>query len=528
MRSFKENKGITLISLVVYIILTIIVLGMLTILTENFRNNINNTNVQTVQDVEFDKLNLQLVKETKDITNRIVEKDSSETKIVFTNGNIYEYIEEDNTIYLNGDIKIADNIESCIFQIEKTKTLSGNVASENVKYTDKNGDIAVIPAGFAVSGKESEQTIEDGLVIYCGLQDTKQRLIATVKIMGQQRVTEYVLANKGAIDWNDGTEVAQAQKTYDQFVWIPVEEAYITAKEITDMINSTETEYASVTSNQTAINYLASKGRYPMAVQLDNGEDYRGILYNFAAGTNGVTITSYADFSILEADDYTLKTYYREPAYLTDEDYADGGSYNTIGLTQEKLQDEYNKMVESVKDNEGFYVARYELTGNSTDGYGSKRGQIVANARTANMWYGLYSACQGMYNQTTDKVQSTMISGAQWDQIMIWMKDVKNINDSSKYYVLDGSYMGNYTIETGGTGTIQVSGYLDNYSVKKVFDLGGNLYDYTTEAYHTSIRVGRGRWYDKSGDSSPASYRGSNDPNSISAGYSARPALYVK
>ena len=36
---------------------------------------------------------------------------------------------------------------------------------ENQPYTDKNGDTATIPAGFAVSQVESENTIDDGLVI---------------------------------------------------------------------------------------------------------------------------------------------------------------------------------------------------------------------------------------------------------------------------------------------------------------------------------------------------------------------------
>ena len=35
----------------------------------------------------------------------------------------------------------------------------------NTKYTDKNGDVAIIPDGFSVSGVTTERTIDDGLVI---------------------------------------------------------------------------------------------------------------------------------------------------------------------------------------------------------------------------------------------------------------------------------------------------------------------------------------------------------------------------
>lgn len=42
---------------------------------------------------------------------------------------------------------------------------AGEKASKKSKYTDKNGDIAIIPAEFTVSAKEDEQTINSGLVI---------------------------------------------------------------------------------------------------------------------------------------------------------------------------------------------------------------------------------------------------------------------------------------------------------------------------------------------------------------------------
>jgi len=108
------------------------------------------------------------------------------------------------------------------------------------------------------------------------------------------------------------------------------------------------------------------------------------------------------------------------------------------------------------------------------------------------------------------------------------MKDVKNTNDSSKYYVLDSSYMGNYNTATGGTGAIQVSGYLDNYSVKKVFDLGGNLFEWTTEVYLNSQRVGRGRHFNSSGAEYPAISRGATHASGIENYRTARAALYVK
>jgi len=113
----KKNRGITLISLIVYIILAIIVISMLTVLSTHFKNNIGDLDISTVHDIEFDKLNLQLLKEVKTENNYIDEEQTTSTKLVFTNGNTYTY--ESDAIYLNDNIKIAENIE--VFSSEFSK-----------------------------------------------------------------------------------------------------------------------------------------------------------------------------------------------------------------------------------------------------------------------------------------------------------------------------------------------------------------------------------------------------------------------
>ena len=50
-------------------------------------------------------------------------------------------------------------------ELRKLTALEATTNIENQPYTDKNGDTATIPAGFAVSQVESEKTIDDGLVI---------------------------------------------------------------------------------------------------------------------------------------------------------------------------------------------------------------------------------------------------------------------------------------------------------------------------------------------------------------------------
>lgn len=114
----KNNKGITLIILIIYIILSLIVLGMLSVLTAHFKNNLNHLDVRSELDVEFDKINAQILKEIKESDNTIVEESSNSTMITFTNGNIYSFSSQDEKIYLNNKIKIAEHIEDCNFEIK--------------------------------------------------------------------------------------------------------------------------------------------------------------------------------------------------------------------------------------------------------------------------------------------------------------------------------------------------------------------------------------------------------------------------
>ena len=94
---------------------------------------------------------------------------------------------------------------------------------------------------------------------------------------------------------------------------------------------------------------------------------------------------------------------------------------------------------------------------------------------------------------------SSMIWGSQWDQIMLWMKNVpaqleNNETFTGKFYITNAVGMGNFGVdETGATkGTKQVenTGY---YGVKNIYDLAGNVFDWTLEASNAYSRVIRRR-----------------------------------
>ena len=219
------------------------------------------------------------------------------------------------------------------------------------------------------------------------------------------------------------------------------------------------------------------------------------------------------------------------------------GTFVTDGLSDNNFYEpasdgimedtEVEKMYKSVKENKGFYVGRYEAGTTASSGTGirgevvSKKGANVYNnigfADTDDMTDetgGAVEVARGMYNEEKgDSVTSTLIYGVQWDAIMRWMQDVPNLTGGK--YVEDSTGMGwysdNYSNDLTGnpdhkTG-IDVNG--GKNKVKNIYDLAGNVFEWTMESCGTSYRVFRGGNYNNSGSSYPASYRYGYDPSFV-------------
>lgn len=117
----KSQKGITLTSLVLYIMLVLIVLGILSVITASFQSNLKEVNKEGTKNSEVDSFNMYFLQEVKKQGNKI--NTISENEILFTTGNKFSFRE--NMIYLNDNIKIAENIENCAFSdsLENGKTV---------------------------------------------------------------------------------------------------------------------------------------------------------------------------------------------------------------------------------------------------------------------------------------------------------------------------------------------------------------------------------------------------------------------
>ena len=180
----------------------------------------------------------------------------------------------------------------------------------------------------------------------------------------------------------------------------------------------------------------------------------------------------------------TADPYYREPDVLSSYDinptYLDQAGFKNIEDMATKLKDDYKDMIDSVRENGGFYIGRYEIGKNTSD---NNKPQVKAGAvmNTTN-WYNLYSACKSF---SSGKVEARMIWGCQWDQVCRFISTlgdnkVSSLDNSTSY----GNYSGSTDYKTGTR---------NNCITNNIHDLAGNCWEWTQEAYDTYCRASRGR-----------------------------------
>ena len=238
--------------------------------------------------------------------------------------------------------------------------------------------------------------------------------------------------------------------------------------------------------------------------------------------------TYYTELGTSNLNDTANKIYnpdsgLREPAYLSDPTYGDKSENNSIGLTLSEMQENYKNMATSVAKYGGFYVGRYEtsLSDSNKNSAGtngvaqSKQGVIPISTGDTMIWYGLYKIQNKTYTGINDSVESSMIWGSQYDRILIWAK-----NGDDKDRIMDTS-SGNYS----GKITITGDNTYKNDKINNIRDLGGNLREWTLEAFDTNFRVFRGGVYSYNFS---ASYQHGNYPNYTYNYYGSRMTLYIK
>ena len=191
------------------------------------------------------------------------------------------------------------------------------------------------------------------------------------------------------------------------------------------------------------------------------------------------------------------------------------------GMTREdflmEMEIDFDKMLNSVATYGGYYIGRYQAGDLAQATPVVKRMNTDIGSQT---WYTMWKKARKLTG-TSAGVQ--MIWGIQWDETLKWLIDTgeKTYAEIGSDSTSWGNYRNNsftyYTDTSKSTATKASnsetripSGAYEGANANNVFDLAGNVWDWTLESYGSGTGSGRcvrGGYYNGDGNIIPAAYR---------------------
>ena len=353
-------------------------------------------------------------------------------------------------------------------------------------YIEYAGKTAPIPEGYTKSQITTEDDVAEGLVIYEIPEG------ATVN----WKEDEADGTNQSTITLPGETEAKNLQETVNQFVWIPVED-----------INSMVMCESNTGASQCNLVFDEVAGTLTCQTHPDTATNLVGRLY---IGTDSNTTDDEGNGIFSYTMDFTKRDQTYDTSSYHEPNNVDSDASNNVTIAQ--LKSDFTAMAKSVAKNGGFYISRYEVGANGE----SKKNQKVltslssdgSNYLGANMWYGLYNTIRNIDEN------KQMIWGCQYDQVIKFIGEQAQVGHSDRNL----------------TTTYALSGQNEQDCMRNIYDLEGNYYEWTAEAYSTYSRVTRGNNYSTASFDNflPASNRLSLDMSpTFSSNNSSHTTLYL-
>ena len=176
----------------------------------------------------------------------------------------------------------------------------------------------------------------------------------------------------------------------------------------------------------------------------------------------------------------------------------------------DKTTTEYTNMVSSVEQHKGFYIGRYEASVNGIIAQ-SKRGQTPKGGIAS---IEAITAC----TSNTAIPNMHLMYGIEWDSTLNWLNGNATIASSTAGATKTMELADIQTNSTNTTGnaastpyvqyTRQNTGASEYWKANNIYDLAGNVYEWTQEKYSTGdYRPHRGGAYHVNGNDYPAASR---------------------
>ena len=536
---FKSTKGITLIALVVTIIILLILAGVsIAMLTGNngvliqAKSAKENTRVGEVQ--EKVKLAAQAAL-TANLGNGIEkEKFQEELNNMFTQG------EQVGLEYDETNKKYTVTVDK--YEVEVSNMGAVGEAKE-----------ATIQAKLTLTYKNTEQKAGENVA---SVVDKNVPIPTNFYYVGGTKDTGVVISDNRS-DENQGVD---SNLSGNQFVWVPVNQNQklqidVTSKDDISSI-SLKDPFGEEKLTESNVGKTYNKkdqeptinGTYSLTIITTTGKTKTTKLAVHSLYKQDFWKAIDIDLSrtTIEAE---LKEMAKEQGFSSLEDYAKSMNFETVEKMIEDYTNYKKQSIEKYKnytDNDanqesvntygGFYIARYEAGDGDANGTPrsdsssksntvvSKKGAIVYNyiSRSDSI-----TRAESMYSG-----KSKLISGAGWDRTLNWLIETKAKTENEVF--VNSSSWGNYYNSTGNAKTNSGGGNMnyttgrnEAWKANNIYDLAGNVWDWTTEDVSSYDHVTRGGISYYNGCDLPASNRYTHPLDNLNAYIGFRPALYL-
>ena len=174
----------------------------------------------------------------------------------------------------------------------------------------------------------------------------------------------------------------------------------------------------------------------------------------------------------------------------------------------------------------GFYIGRYEAGIPEGDTSPSNKIGIPVSKKDATVWTNInYTNAKASAENmiSNEYVQTGLLTGKAWDTVCHWIKSDDELKDSRTY----GNYINSLAPANENSGTKRTAGFNENWKVKNIYDLAGNVWEWTSEAY-SSISISRGGSYGYGGSDFPVSCRDRDSASGANGVTGFRLRLYIK
>lgn len=178
------------------------------------------------------------------------------------------------------------------------------------------------------------------------------------------------------------------------------------------------------------------------------------------------------------------------------------------GEFNEELEEELRKQWESVQKYGGFYISRYNISRSKTCEAKSVKGAMPW--RNIN-WFDAMEAAKTFGDGVS--VKSHLPYGAEYDSVLEWF--IKSKARTTDEIASDSTQWGNFWNTKDSPREVVKTGRCKEWSTNGIYDLAGNVDEWTQEKKESSCRVVRGGIYYYDGSDFPVAYRIYFNPNYI-------------